>query len=73
MSEGASVRDERSMDEWVSSVTTAERGTVPVCAVPGWERPPGSQGCARQTLGAFDGRRLNPVLNDEVGRNCSLH
>ena len=64
--------DELSMDEQVSSVTTAERNAVPMCMVPDWIRPPGTQGCARQPLGAFDGRQLNPGLNDEVGRNYSL-
>lgn len=32
-----------------------------------WVHPVGWQGCSRRTLGAFDGRRLNPVFDDAVG------
>ena len=61
------MRDHDSTNDRVLPVTL-----VGQTVAPSWANPPGSQGCARQPLGAFDGRRLNPVLNDEVGGNCSL-
>jgi hypothetical protein len=61
------VRDERiALAEVDGAVGVSDR------TVPGWVNPAGAQGCSRRTLSAFDGRRLNPVLNDEVGRNYSL-
>ena len=58
--------DDDSTNEQVLPVTPVGR-----ILAPSWANPPGSQGCARQPFGAFDGRRLNPVLNGEVGSNGS--
>ena len=68
---GPSVRD-TIKDEQTTFAKAAEAVGVSDRTVPGWANPTGSQGCSRRTLTAFDGRRLNPVLSDEVGRNYSL-
>jgi hypothetical protein len=60
------VRDER---VWLATAEVSDPAAGHNAAV--WEHPAGSQGCSRRTLGPFDARRLNPVLNDEAGLNFS--
>jgi hypothetical protein len=72
MQKGSSVRDNDVRDEPIPLAQAAEMCGVSWRTVPSWMNPAGSQGCSRRTFGAFDTRQLNPVLNDEVGRNYSL-